>query len=86
MMNNFKEIGVMKATDSILCGDLHPSESFVAVGCSDGNMLAYNLDTLECLFGYGCDNSGGIKNIKILPEKGRIITSGDSGQGLQLLF
>lgn len=86
IMNNFKEIGVLKATDSILCGDLHPSESLLVVGCADGNMLAYNIDTFDCLYGYGCDNSGGVKNIKILPEKGRVLTSGDSGHGLQLVF
>ncbi len=82
--NNFKLIGTMKATDAVFCGDIY--ESFIAVGCGDGNLLAYNLDTLECLYGYGCDTKGGIKCLKIIPNKGKIITAGDSGQGLQLLF
>ena len=81
---SFKQIAQMKTTDSILCGDVN--NSFIAVGCIDGNMLAYNMDTLECLFGYGCESNGGVKLIKILPDKKKIITAGDSGQGLQLLF
>lgn len=82
--NNFKQIGVMKTTDSVFCGDIY--NSFIAVGCGDGNLVAYNLDTLECLYGFGCDSKGGIKCVKILPDKGKIVTAGDSGEGLQLLF
>jgi WD40 repeat protein len=82
MTNNFKEIGSLKATDVILSGDLY--ESFLAVGCGDGNILAYNLDTMECLFGFGCDNKGGVTNIKIVADKGKIVTAGEGGQGLIL--
>ena len=74
----------MKTTDSIFCGDVY--DSFIAVGCGDGNLLTYNIDTFECLFGYGAENNGGVKFVKILPDKRKIITSGDSGQGLQLVF
>jgi WD40 repeat protein len=84
LLDGLKEIGNMKATDSVFCGDIY--ENFVAVGCGDGNLLGYNLDTMECLYGYGCDNKGGIKCLKILPEKGKIVTSGDAGEGLQLVF
>jgi hypothetical protein len=68
----------------VLCGDLY--DSFLAVGCADGNMLAYDIDTLTCSFGYGCDQTGGVKCLKIIPEKNRIVTGGDSGEGLELIF
>ncbi len=80
--NEFAEVGTLKSTDAIFCGDLY--ENLLVVGCGDGNMLAYDINTMECLYGYGCDNVGGVKNIKIIPEKNIIVTSGDSGQGLIL--
>jgi WD40 repeat protein len=70
--NGFAEIATMKATDSIFCGQV--VNNFLAVGCGDGNLLAYNTDTADCLFGYGCDNKGGVKFLKILPDKKKIIT------------
>jgi hypothetical protein len=72
----------MKSTDAVFCGDIY--NNVIAVGCGDGNMLAYNLDTMQCLYGFGCDNKGGIKCLKILQRK--IITGGDSGQALQLVY
>lgn len=81
---NFEELGKMKATDSIFCGDLY--ESTLVVGCGDGNILAYNLNTMDCLYGYGVDNKGVVKNVKIIADKKKIITSGESGQGMILIF
>lgn len=84
VMNNFSEISSLKTTDSVVCGDIY--ESFLAVGCADGNMLAYDLNSFECLYGYGCDSKGSINCIKILPEQTKIITAGDCAQGMQLIF
>lgn len=84
MQNSFKEVGSMKTTDMVYCGDVYGS--FLSVGCGDGNVLAYDLDTLSCLFGYGCDQTGGVKCLKIIPEKSKIVTGGDSGEGLELIF
>jgi hypothetical protein len=81
-LTTFKELGSMKATDSVFCGDIY--NNFVAVGCGDGNMLGYNIDTMQCLYGYGCDSKGGVKCLKISDK--RIITAGDSGQALQLIY
>ena len=77
-------MGSMKVTDAVFCGDIH--SNFIAVGCGDGNMLGYNLDTAECLYGYGCDNKGAVKCLKINPKRKSIITGGDSGEALQLMF
>lgn len=84
IQNNFNEITCLKTTDSVVCGDIF--ENFLALGCADGNMLGYDLNTLECLYGYGCDNKGSINCIKIMPDLCRIITAGDCAQGMQLIF
>jgi WD40 repeat protein len=84
LLDNLNEIASLKATDSIFCGEVY--ENFIAVGCGDGNLLGYSLDTMDCIYGYGCDNKGGVKCVKLLPEKGKIVTAGDAGQGLQLIF
>ena len=41
---------------------------------------------MECIYGYGVDTVGGVKCVKILSEAGKIVTGGDSGQGLQVLI
>ena len=84
LANNFKEVSCMKTTDSILCGQLF--EDLIFVGCQDGNILCYEIYDGECLFGYGCESQGGVKNLRLIPESNKIITSGDSGQSLQLIF
>jgi WD40 repeat protein len=84
MQNNFKLIGNMKSADAVFCGDI--CGNILAAGCGDGNLLCYNLDTMECLWGYGCEKKGGIKVVKFVPEKSKILTAGDSGQGLELCF
>ncbi|MCQ2817360.1 MAG: hypothetical protein MJ252_08865 [archaeon] len=84
MTNDFNQVGELKTADAVFCGDI--CGSILAAGCGDGNLLVYDLDTMECLFGYGCEKKGGIKFVKCLPQKKKILTAGDSGQGLELVF
>ena len=84
IMKNLSVIQMMKTSDSVFCGDL--INNFCAVGCADGNLLAYNLDTGKCLYGYGVDNKGSSKCVKILEDKKRIISAGDCAKGIQLLY
>ena len=63
----FKVIGELKSTDAVFCGDI--CGNVCAAGCGDGNLLCYNLDTMECAWGYGCEKKGGIKFVKFVPEK-----------------
>ena len=84
MTKGFKVIGELKSTDAVFCGDI--CGNVCLAGCGDGNLLCYNLDTMECAWGYGCEKKGGIKFVKFVPEKMKILTGGDSGQGLELLF
>lgn len=84
MNKNFKEVGELKTTDAVFCGDI--CGNIVVAGCGDGNVLAYNLDTMECAWGYGVEKKGGVKCISFVPEKMKIVTGGDSGQGMELVF
>ena len=84
MSKGFKVIGELKSTDAVFCGDI--CGNVCAAGCGDGNLLCYNLDTMECAWGYGCEKKGGIKFVTFVPEKMKILTGGDTGQGLELVF
>ena len=68
----------------MFCGDV--CGNIVAAGCGDGNLICYNLAKMETLWGYGCEKQGGIKCVKFVPEKMKILTGGDTGQGLELVF
>lgn len=85
MNNNLKEIAVMKSTDAVFCGDLYES-SYLVTGCGDGNILGYDLNKMDCVWGYGVEKQGGVRCIQIIPEKNRIVSAGDSGQGIEVLF
>src|SRR5688572_17963668 len=82
--NSFKELGVAKTMDAVTCGDIY--ENVCILGCGDGNIIAYDLNTMECLYGYGVDTVGAVRCLKILPGVGRIVTGGDSGQGMEVLL
>lgn len=76
----------MQATDAVFCGDLLDSR-VALVGCGDGNLLAFDLKgNGECLYGYGADEAGAIHCMKIAPDKQSVITCGDSGQALKIVF
>lgn len=74
----------MATTGSVLCGENFGS--IVVVGCADGNILAYNIDIMDCLFGYGADNAGGVNCLTTALDRRRLITGGDSGVGLLMKF
>lgn len=35
-------------------------DRIVVTGCGDGNILAFDLNNLECLWGYGADDKGAV--------------------------
>lgn len=84
MKNNYKVIGELKSTDAVYCGDI--LGNVVVAGCGDGNLLCYDLNTMECAWGYGCEKKGGIRCVSFVPDKMKILTAGESGQGLELVF
>ena len=77
-------MGELDATDAVFCGDIHKNLLFV--GCGDGNALAYNLDTLECLWGYGAESEGAVEIIKSFEGPNCLISGGDSGTVLKINF
>jgi hypothetical protein len=48
-----KPINIMKTTDAVFCGET--IENLVIAGCGDGNILSFDIDSGECLYGYGVD-------------------------------
>jgi hypothetical protein len=62
-----------------LCGDTY--KNYIALGCNDGNLLAYNTTIMKCVFGYGASQSS-INAVKIVQEGAKIIVGGESGVGL----
>lgn len=49
------------------------------IGCGDGNVLSYDLQSGECLYGYGADSVGAIHCLGINDDRDCIVTGGDSG-------
>ena len=84
LQKDFAEISSLQSSDAVFCGDV--CGNIVAAGCGDGNLICYNLAKMETLWGYGCEKQGGIKCVKFVPEKMKILTGGDTGQGLELVF
>lgn len=48
--SGFKQVGAMKATDAVYTLELF--DDIVIAGAGDGSILAYDTNTLECLYGY----------------------------------
>ena len=74
----------MKSTDKILKSDI--LGSILITGCQDGNLLCYNIDLMECIWGYCCVKKGGVKFCNIINEKNKIVTIGEDGESLILNF
>ena len=69
----------MQATDSIFCGETIDGGRIAIVGCGDGNILAFDTISGECLYGYGADSVGAVHCLKIAPDRKSVVTGGDSG-------
>ena len=82
--SGFKPLSIMNTTDAVFCGEI--LENLELVGCGDGNILCFNLDTNECLYGYGADTTGAVHCMKINDDKDCLVTGGDSGLGLCINF
>ena len=72
------------ASAAVLCGQI-VGNLFVS-GCGDGNLIVYNMDTTEAMFGFGAESEGGVNCIGISENKRKVITGGDSGVPLLLSF
>ena len=61
----------------MFCGEV--ISNLCVVGCGDGNILCFDLDKNECLYGYGCDTAGAVHCMGINNDQDCIVTGGDSG-------
>ena len=79
-----KPINTMQTTDAVFCGEA--IENLVVAGCGDGNILSFNLDSGECLYGYGVDKVGAVHCMALNNDKDCLVTGGDSGQALLINY
>lgn len=63
IMGGFKTVGDLQTTDAVFCGKV--VENLAVVGCGDGNILVYNLDTQDCQFGFGADAAGPVHCLEV---------------------
>lgn len=74
----------ISTSSAVLCGNL--LANLFVCGCADGNLVVYDLDTGEPMFGFGCENEGGVNCIGFSQNKKKCIVGGDSGVPLLLNF
>lgn len=56
LVAGFKPVCSMKATEAVFCVE-HIYNMTIA-GCGDGNILVFDNDSGECLYGFGAMNKG----------------------------
>jgi len=84
IFNSLAPVASMKTTDAVFCGEV--IQNLTIVGCGDGNILCFDLDKNECLYGYGAEQAGAVHCMGINDAQDCLVTGGDSGQGLCINF
>ena len=51
--------------------------NLVIAGCGDGNMLVYDTNDGECLYGFGVMQKGEVRDIQITEDGARCVAIGD---------
>ena len=74
----------MKATDAIYCVD-HIYNLTVA-GSGDGNVLVYDNDSGECLYGFGAMSKGAVRCMQMNETKNKLVVCGDDFSPFLLKF
>jgi len=74
----------LQTTDAVFCGEI--VDNLAVAGCGDGNILVFDLDTGECLYGYGGSEKGGVRCMKVAEDRKRLVAGGDDGFALALHF
>ena len=80
----FQPRATLKANGGIFCGEV--VGNLFACGCADGNLIVFDMDTQEALFGFGVENVGGVNCIGISQNRRKLISGGDGGAPLLLNF
>lgn len=82
--SGFKQAGVMKASDAVFC--VETFEDITIAGTGDGNILAYDNNTSECLYGYGVMKQGGVRLIQKTDDLTRLVAVGDDPEPMLLYY
>jgi hypothetical protein len=65
----------MKAPDAIFCIDI--IYNLTIAGCGDGNILVYDNDSGECLYGFGAMSKGAVRCMQMNDQKNKLVVCGD---------
>ena len=84
ILRDLRPLSQMETTDAVFCGKT--LDNLILVGCGDGNLLSYEAESGECLYGYGADQVGAVHCMGINDDRDCVVTGGDSGQGLLLNY
>jgi len=84
VVSGFKNFGTFEGNDALY--SLENIHNLTVVGSGDGNVLLFDNDTLECLWGYGVMTKGGVRMLQITDDKTRLIVSGDDPNAMILYF
>lgn len=83
-VSGFKKRGVLELSEAgLTCLSLW---NMTVVGVGDGNVLVFDNDTQECLFGFGCMRQGGVRCLKLSEDKSRLVACGDDPTSIVLDF
>lgn len=83
-LKSFETRGVLKCGDAVYSCEL--AFNFTVAGCGDGNIVVFDNDSHECLYGYGVQKKGGVRNMKITEDNTRLICTGDDETSMMLVF
>ena len=82
--SGFKEIGRLKCSDAAFT--MVTAWNYTAVGCGDGNLLVFNNDTQECLYGFGAMSKGAVHAMKVSDDFTKLVVCGDDPTSLLINF
>jgi hypothetical protein len=81
---SFEPRGVLKCGDAVFT--IETVFDFTVAGCGDGNVIVFDNESQECLYGYGVQKKGGVRNMKITEDNTRLICTGDDETSMMLVF
>ena len=82
--SGFKEVGRLKCSDAAFT--FATAWNFTAVGCGDGDLLVFDNDTQQCLYGFGAMAKGAVHAMKINDDCSRLVVCGDDPTSIMVQF
>ena len=82
--NNFKQRGHVDTKDMIFA--VERNDNLIILGTGGGNILVYDAQTNECLYGYGVMKKGCCRLLGLNRKKTRLVCAGEDDNAKLLLF